>query len=71
MWRERFAFFLGVLIQGLSWFLILIGGLGFWFADRALHEFGKMSWGLAELVGMGGSVVCLILGVGLRSLRDC
>ena len=61
---------LGAVIQGLSWLLLTVGALGFWAGDRALHEFAHMSWGLSELLGISGSIVCLILGIGLRTLRD-
>jgi hypothetical protein len=61
---------LGSLLAGLSWLLIAAGGVAFFFADRALVEFAHMSWGLAEILGMGIAVVCLILGFALKSLRD-
>jgi hypothetical protein len=60
----------GVILQGLSWLLIAIGALGFFFADRALREFVHMSWGLAEVIGTGGAVVCLVAGFGLKALTD-
>jgi len=47
-----------------------IGALGFWFADRALREFEHMDWILAEVLGIGGSIICLIVGFGLKALRE-
>jgi hypothetical protein len=58
----------GAILAAVSWLLITIGGLGFWFADRALREFAHMSFGLAELLGIGGSIVCMLVGFALRSI---
>lgn len=61
---------LGAVLQGLSWTLIAIGGLGFFVGDRALHEFAHMNFVTAEVTGIGGSVVCSAAGFGLKTLRD-
>jgi hypothetical protein len=60
----------GGVLQSLSWTLIAIGGLGFFVGDKALHEFAHMNFVVAEVVGIGGSAVCLVAGFGLKALRD-
>jgi hypothetical protein len=49
--------------------LIAIGGSGFFVGDKALHEFVHMNMVMAEMFGIGGSVVCLIAGFGLKAHR--
>ena len=60
----------GAILQGLSWLLIAIGALAFWCGDRALRDFAHMNWVLAEVLGIGIAVVCLVLGFALKVLRD-
>jgi hypothetical protein len=60
----------GAVLQGLSWLLIAIGAVGFFVGDRALHEFARMNFVTAEMTGVGGSVICVVAGVGLKTLRD-
>jgi len=60
----------GAILQGLSWLLIAIGAVGFFFGDRALHDFAHMNVVMAEITGVGGSVFCIVAGFGLKMLRD-
>jgi hypothetical protein len=69
MWRERFAMLLGAVLQGLSWLLIAIGAVSFFVGDKALHEFTHMNFLMAEVTGIGVSIVCMMAGFGLKSLR--
>jgi len=60
----------GATLQGFSWLLIAIGALGFFIGDRALREFFHMKFVMAELIGIGGSILCMVAGFGLKALRD-
>lgn len=61
---------LGAVLHGLSWLLIAIGIVGFFVGDKALHECAHMNFVMAEMIGIGASIVCIVAGLGLKTLQD-
>lgn len=59
---------LGAVLQGLSMLLIVIGVVGFFVGDKAFHEFAHMNFVTAEVLGIGGSIICMVAGFRLKSL---
>jgi hypothetical protein len=56
-----------LLLRGFSKVLLGSGSLIFFFGDRALSEFWHVNFGLAEIGGIGGGVLLVILGALLQS----
>lgn len=52
--------------QVLSKLLMLAGGLAFFFGDRALREIWHWRFAPAELAGIGGGLLLMILGAALQ-----
>jgi hypothetical protein len=46
--------------------LLGAGGLVFFFGDRALHEFWKVNFGLAELTGIGCGLALILGGAAMQ-----
>jgi hypothetical protein len=55
-------------ISGISWVLIAVGGMSFFFGGRALHEFAGIDRLLAEVEGLAAAAALIALGAGLRVL---
>jgi hypothetical protein len=51
------------ILLGLSKVMFVVGGLSFLFGDRALMEFGKVDFVLAEFIGIGFAAFCMIIGL--------
>jgi uncharacterized membrane protein len=51
------------ILQGAASALLAIAGIYFFFDGRAIHDFGGVDRTLAEIVGIGGAFLCLIIAV--------
>lgn len=60
MYRSGKRAVLKPFLQGLSKFLLVVGGVCFLFGDRVFIEFGKMDFIFAEFLGIGIACLCLI-----------
>jgi hypothetical protein len=58
------------LLEGFSWILFLAAGLCFWVGGRAISEFTKTDRTLAEVEGIGLTVVFAGLGAVTRSFAE-
>jgi vacuolar-type H+-ATPase subunit I/STV1 len=58
---------LGVFLRGVSWVLIVVGGLSIWMGGRAISEFAKMDRVLAEMLGLALAAGCIAVGLVLKS----
>jgi hypothetical protein len=56
-----------ILARGLSKLLLVAGGIIFFFGDRALREIWHFDFVPAELLGIGGGILLMILGGLLQS----
>lgn len=60
----------GTLLRGISKTLMGAGAIAFFFGDRALREFWHVNFALAELGGIGGGVLLMILGGALQTFAS-
>ncbi len=59
-----------LLLKWLGWSLVVIGLVGFWIGDKALHEFAHIDLLTAEAVGIFGSIFLIGLGFFLAALAE-
>jgi hypothetical protein len=59
-------------MRGISGALMFSGGLIFFFGDRALREIWKVNFFVAELCGIGGGILLMLVGgaIGSAVKRD-
>lgn len=57
-------------LRGISWLLFAAGGLCFWAGGRAISEFTKTDRILAEMEGIGLTIVFVGLGAVAKSYAD-
>jgi hypothetical protein len=58
------------LLKGTSQVLFAIAGLLFLVGGRAISEFTKTDWILAEFLGMGLAAVFVVLGIVVKNVAD-
>ena len=60
----------GTLLRGISKTLMGAGAIAFFVGDRTLREFWHVNFALAELSGIGGGVLLMILGGALQTVAS-
>ncbi len=58
------------LLKGTSQVLFVIAGLLFLVGGRAISEFAKMDWVIAEFLGLGLAAVFFVLGMMAKNAAD-
>jgi hypothetical protein len=61
---------LGYFLQGLSKIMFLIAGISFLFGGRALCEFEKLDFVLAEFLGLAFAAMCIAAGFIAKSKAE-
>jgi hypothetical protein len=54
------------IVRGISWLLLTLGGLVFFFGGRALHEFWGVDRMTAEAEGIVAAILLMFGGAGLK-----
>lgn len=62
--------FLRVLLRGISWIFMAIGGLAFWVGGRMISEIAKVDRLLGEMLGLAFAGGCLVVGMVSKSLAE-
>lgn len=53
--------------QAFAKLLLVVGGVVFFFGDRALEEFWKVSFVPSLVVGIGGGIAFMVAGAAIQS----